>query len=196
MSTYTLNDGKERALIAVGGPHPWAGSLARGTVGLTEGMKLVYNDGGINILLVLSGDPEKDGRLLVDNPLKLGLLRMRGGYCWVLNCGVGCFEGPYSPCIGNDGQRILPWLADAVTPNTRAFLLIHVIDKKGIVRRLNAVSVSPEFTRKLESLHADAVRCGQISIAAWDAEIARHEARYPTPSAAMRQALVTSKGGA
>ena len=196
MSTYTVEDRDEEILIEVGEPHPWAGSLDKTYLGLTEGMKVVCDDSGVKILLVLSGDPERDARLLKSNPLRFGLLRMRGGYCWVMNCGVGCFEAPYSPCIVPGGPSDLPWIDACPTPDSRALLSIHVIDRKGILRLLNAVTVSPAFTVKLESLHAEAVALGRISTSSWDAEIARHEACYPTPNAALRQALVTSKGGA
>lgn len=98
MSTYTLdNDSDEEVLIGVGEPHPWASSLERTHLGLTEGIKVVCDDGGVKILLILGGDLERDARLLKSNPLRFGLLRIRGGYCWVMNCGVGCFKAPYSP---------------------------------------------------------------------------------------------------
>ena len=198
MTTSTLDRDQMKVGSVVGRPHPWAPSLERGRLGLLkESMKLVYGASGINVILVLNPCSEADMRAMEASALRFGLSRMRGGYCWMVASAVGTFDAPYSPCIEDDPSA-LSWLADedyVRTENTRAFVTIHVIDGLGVARRLNMVSVSPDFTRKLEAAHEAALAEGRMGMPEWDEEIRRFEARYPDPRAALRAAAATCKGG-
>jgi hypothetical protein len=179
----------DHMLIAVGERHPLAAIIA-----LNDGMRAAYHPSGINLIIVMDPLSEADVKSFREDGMKFGLIRLRGGYAWLLRTGIATLDAPYSPLIEAAGQRHLPWRTDDTTPESRAAVHLHLIDGKGIARALKMVTVSPQFTRMLERLHFEAQETA-IDPALWNAEIAKFSQRFPTPNAALKAAVVVCKGG-
>jgi hypothetical protein len=176
--------------IEVGLPHPFWSFLPH-----EEGMRAIYQPSGINLIITLNSCSASDIRSFKDDGLKFGLLRMSGGYCWLLRTGFATLDAPYSPCLEAPEIQAGPWFDQPHTPNTRVAIHLHVIDRKGIARVRKMVSVSPDFTRKLEAIHASSLRA-DLTPGQWEREVNAYFRRYPDPRKAFQLAAVTSKGGA
>ncbi len=181
-----------RTAIAVGRRHPMWRDLALAP----DSMKAVADPSGYPVLLVcLDPCPQEEVASIQRDGLRIGLCPMRGGYAWLLWTAVAALDAPYSPVLAEPGCRPA-WVDDLKTDQSRIAVTLIVLDGQGTVRAIKMVSLSPHVTRTLAALNARALAVGQVSLPAWNAEIAAFNARYPTPQAAFKAAIATCKGGA
>jgi hypothetical protein len=159
-----------------------------------EGMQTVLTKSGFIVLLVFDPLSDSEAKQLQEATYRFGVLKMTGGFCFLVNTPIGEFDGPYAPGLAHPDLRKIPD-EEALWDNrkVRLALTIHTLDGAGVVRALRFTTVSPEFSRTVANWHRSGLR-EWAGPEAWDAEIKRFYARYPTPGAAMKDAI-TCKGG-
>jgi hypothetical protein len=172
--------------------HPlWAGMKDKSK---GEGMKVLLTPSGFMLMLVLDPLSADEAEALRAGAFRFGVLKMKGGFCWLLGTPIATFDGPYSAGLAQPELRQVPGTADLATnPALRLAVTVCALDGQGVIRALRFTTVSPQFTRSLVRWHDEGLR-DWTGETAWDQEIARFQARYPKPQDAMRHAI-TCKGG-
>ncbi len=174
----------------VGGLHPYRDALPS-----RSGMVAQYMPGGIVLHVLLDNCTDADVCAWRAGGRKFGLLPLRGGYVWLLTDAVAVFDAPYCPGIEPPENQALPWEASERGLEARAGITLILADERRVVRALKLVTVSPDFTRRLEAMHARTLASAPASRMAWDAEMERYFRAYPRPQAAFRHATATCRGG-
>lgn len=177
--------------LRLGAPHPyWHNAKMH-----SDGLKILLNASGFHLMFVLDPLSTMEATAMQKEGYRFGLVKMTGGYCFIVDTPVACFDGTFAPMLNHPDARALP---DAerlmVEPSLRLALSIAVMDGRGIIRALRFTTVSPQFSRRLALWHEQGLRDWQ-GPAAWDAEIARLQRRYARPQDALRDASVICKGG-
>jgi hypothetical protein len=175
--------------VMLGKPHPlWDGLRVK-----RESMQSVLTESGFLLLLIFDPLSEAEAASMRKAQYRFGVIKIRGGFSWLLDTPLGQFDQPYTPGLASPDRRELDEEDLLDNRLLRMALSVHTLDARGIVRALRFMTVSPQFSRTLARYHREGLR-EWTGAAAWNEEIKRFYARYPTPGAAMRDAVM-SKGG-
>lgn len=176
--------------VAVGREHPlWANLKMKG-----DGMKSVLTESGFMLMLVFDPLSAAEAEAMQTRDYRFGVVKMDGGYAWLLDTPVGALDGPFAPMLNSPDQRHIPDAERFATePLLRLAVSVTTMDGQGIVQAMRFMTVSPAFSRQLALWHEQGLRDWR-GPEAWDQTIQRFYARYARPQDAMRVAI-TCKGG-
>jgi hypothetical protein len=179
----------EHMTVMLGAKHPlWDKLRVK-----AEGMQSVLTESGFILLLIFDPLSEIEARQMQEGQYRFGIVKIRGGFSWLIHTPVGYFDQPYSAGLEHPDVKLDEGNELLDNRKVRLALSVHTLDAGGIARALRFMTVSPEFSRLLERYHREGLR-EWAGREAWDAEIRRFYARYQTPQAAMKDAI-TCRGG-
>ena len=187
-------------------PEPHVYAVGRpyipGRTAYPEATQYTYDAGGHELLLILSRpsarevsairSAEAEFALVVDGDLIVFLYRFGDGLPWS--------DQPYSWHLVPPERRRLPPSSEEIglspSAEPRALLAVILVDADtGIVRALRQITLSPALTTALHLAIRDQAARPWPGQAAYDLQLARLYARYPTTDALVSVARARSLGG-
>lgn len=159
-----------------------------------EGGEYNYREGAHELLLRFAAPTPREVEAVTRGPAGFGLLGHGDAAFLLYRFGdaVPWCDAPYSWWLVPEGQRTEPAPPGA---GLRALLQVVLIDVRGIVRGLRALTWSPEFTEAVHAAIRGQIARGRPDAGRYNRQILEAYERWPTSAAMARATPIHCVGG-
>jgi hypothetical protein len=179
-------------VLEVGKPYP-------GRATWPEGVIYEFRAGTHDLIVSLKSPTKNEIAAVREGEVEFGLL-IASHVLFVISefrlngKAINTADSPYNWWLNNEAERVPPF--DLPNPTSKILLPITLVDAAtGIVKVLHAVSLSPEFSRRLHQAIRDQAATPLPGLPLYNQAIDAVYRRYPTADRMLEKAVIRCKGG-